>query len=214
MALSTIASYNLTFIAPPQPVQLPDSSEGSLDIAAIMPQPFRIYEVPGGNELANLQQRLTVSLTPPKIVVADHSGLSQPQAQMITAAKALVDTMALTQTQVESYGWNADLLIDASGSARVLEELFNEVRIENLLSKERTNPWSADRIEMSAPAEFADKVNLILLPLEQSEASHVRVVFNAHFDSPPVSSDLDRQAHDFGELSQDLVDTLSRAYEE
>lgn len=208
MPLSSFATYNLTLIAPPQRMQAGGSSDELLNITAMMPQPFRIYEVPGGNEIANLQQGLTIALTPPRIVIADHSGQSPPQAQMITAAKVIIDALVLTETQVESYGWNVDFFVGGSGIDRLLWEMFSETRVEDFLGAERTSPWSADRIELSAPAQFSNQVKLVLHPDQQSDTVGIRMLLNAHFDSTPDSADIERQAQEFAKLSQEVLDSL------
>lgn len=210
MPLSSLATFNLTLIAPPQPVQSPDP----VDISAMMPPPFRIFEVPDGNEIANLQQQLTIALTPPRIVITDYSGQSLPQPQMIIAAKVLIDALASAQTEVESYGWNAEFLVDGSGADRVLGGLLSEIRVEGLLAKERTGPWVADRIELSTPAEFSDQIRLILHPEQQADSYGIRLLLNAHFDSSPDSADVDRQAQEFAKLSQEVADTLVKDSEE
>ncbi|MCY4619566.1 MAG: hypothetical protein OXD50_13620 [Chloroflexi bacterium] len=213
MPLSSFTTYNLTLIAPP-PTQTGSSSDELVNITAMMPQPFRIYEVPGGNEIANLQQGLTIALTPPRIVIADHSGQSPPQAQMITAAKVLIDALTLAETQVESYGWNADVLMDCSGADRLLGELLSPNRIEELLGKSRTGRWAAERIEISAPAEFSDQIKIVLNPEQQSDSHGIRLLLNAHFDSTPDSSDIERQAQEFSKLSQEVLETLLQYWDE
>ena len=214
MPLISFANYDLTLIAPPRPMQIGGSQEGPLDIATMMPPPFRIYEVPDGSEIANLQQRLTIALTPPRIVIADHSGESQPQAQMISAARALIDALASSRTQIESYGWNADFSITGLGRDHLLEELFSELRVHDLLVTDRTGPWAADRIELSAPADFSDKIRLVLHPERQSDSPGIRILVNAHFDSTPDSADIELQAQEFAKLSQEGLGIIMRDWDE
>ncbi len=200
-------SYDLALVARPTtlPSPAPQQPAQQLDIGAFVPDPFRLYEVENGHEIVSVIQQLVVSLSPPRIRIADLSGSSPARPEFLTMATSLVKAMANTEIEIAAYGWNLDVLIRNADISQSSRGLFDTSRVCSFLDIGPAHPWIPKRVELSVPSHFADQLNVTLV--EESEASDadVRFAINAHFETTPNVAEFEQQGHDFGDLTRRLL---------